>query len=236
MMKKAVLFDYDDTLENFAPAEAVADVFIAEQIQKHYDIAPRDFLKEYNNVKVNRIHKGSQSEEYSRILWITEVLSELGKRPEYGVVDSIVEGYWRVIAKEAKLFPNTITVLNKLGKKYKLAMISDSDGHKRIKDERLKKIGITKYFDLIVTSDDTGYDKPDKRVFLYTCDKLGVHPKECIMVGDSPKRDLMTPKRLGMTTVWTTECLRRDAPQKWVDYEISEIGELWGIIELITKK
>ena len=52
--------------------------------------------------------------------------------------------------------------------------------------KQVNMAGLDKYFDVIVTGDDITKGKPDPEIFLKAANKLGVLPKECIVVEDSP--------------------------------------------------
>ncbi|MFH1072793.1 MAG: HAD family hydrolase [Nanoarchaeota archaeon] len=234
MKVTTVIFDYDNTLEEWLPYEAEVDVLIAKKLAKKYKISERDFLREFNTIKKARLHQKASPEEYSRILWITETLARLDIKGDYTYIDEVVEYYWKMIMKKTKLFPNSKKVLETLKKKkYTLVLLSDSDGHRGIKVERVKKIGIHKYFDLVFTSDDSGVNKPDKKNYEMICQKLGVQPRECMMVGDVPMKDLSSPKKMGMTTVWFQGTLPTMTTYPYVDYTITDIIELLDILEKI---
>ncbi|MFH1916985.1 MAG: HAD family hydrolase [Nanoarchaeota archaeon] len=236
MKYKAVIFDFDNTLEDFLSAESLADVHLAGLVAKEYGLEPRDFLRTFNELKMKRVHANSRVEEYSRILWVSETLALMGMEGDYDFIDRCVDAYWKVIEKEARLYPNAKKVLSALKKKYKLGMITDSDGNVQVKTSRLKKIGVMPFFDAIVTSDETGFTKPYLENFSLLCKKLKVDPKNCVMVGDSASRDLAPAKKLGMVTIWTKQSLRRDSTYLWVDYEIADIGEVPGIVEGLEKR
>jgi HAD superfamily hydrolase (TIGR01549 family) len=229
---KAVIFDFDNTLEDFMTAEAEADARLAKKIEQKFKVPAKDFLARLNILKPRRIHKDNRSEEFSRILWTSEILAWLHVEPDYDIINAAVDEYWEVIMKKAKLFPKTKMILTELQKKYKTGMVSDCDGNPIVKQERLKRIGILPFMDAIVVSDETGYNKPHPDNFKLACKKLGVTAKECVMVGDSPIRDLSSSKKLGMTTVWNKQLITTSISYPFVDYEIKDIGE---ILELVTK-
>ena len=81
----------------------------------------------------------------------------------------------------------------------KLAILSDAP---RIQAWlRLAAMGLHQEFDVVVTFDDVKRKKPAPEPFLLALKKLKVKPREAVMVGDSPQRDIATAQRLGMTTV-----------------------------------
>ena len=56
-------------------------------------------------------------------------------------------------------------------------------------------------FDVFVNSAQEGVKKPDPKIYLLTCKKLGVNPSECIFMDDAFE-NIQTAQDLGMTTVW----------------------------------
>lgn len=58
---------------------------------------------------------------------------------------------------------------------------------------------LEKYFDVIITPEDTTHHKPHEEPVLVACEKLGVKPSEAIMVGDS-HNDILSGKNAGALT------------------------------------
>ncbi len=65
----------------------------------------------------------------------------------------------------------------------------------------LGKLGILRFFDVIVFSDEAGCRKPDKRIFDIALRELGSQPSDTIHVGDNPEADVWGAKRAGMRAV-----------------------------------
>ncbi|TWU45918.1 Fructose-1-phosphate phosphatase YqaB [Novipirellula aureliae] len=61
-----------------------------------------------------------------------------------------------------------------------------SGGDQQGVSAQLEQIGMRKYFEVIVTAEDTELHKPHPDVFLETARRLGVEPKNCIVFEDSP--------------------------------------------------
>jgi pyrophosphatase PpaX len=49
-----------------------------------------------------------------------------------------------------------------------------------------ERLGIERYFDVVVTSDDTTAHKPDPAPILFALERLGARPEDAAYVGDSP--------------------------------------------------
>jgi epoxide hydrolase-like predicted phosphatase len=56
------------------------------------------------------------------------------------------------------------------------------------------------YFDVYVESAVVGMRKPDPRIFLLACEKLGVQPAEAVFLDDIGS-NLKSARELGMTTI-----------------------------------
>jgi len=64
--------------------------------------------------------------------------------------------------------------------------------------ELLQKLGILKFFDATVFSDQAGCRKPDKRIFDLAARELGAQLDNTIHVGDNPEADVWGAKQAGM--------------------------------------
>lgn len=61
---------------------------------------------------------------------------------------------------------------------------------------------LTSYFDHIVISGDFGRGKPDPAIFEYAVSLLGISAEEGIMVGDKLTTDILGSGRIGMDNIW----------------------------------
>ena len=66
-------------------------------------------------------------------------------------------------------------------------------------------LGLSSYFDAVAFSCDRGRAKPEPRMYLDLCRELGAEPHQVLMVGDSLRNDVTTPRRLGMRSLRVTD-------------------------------
>ena len=92
-----------------------------------------------------------------------------------------------------------IKIIDYLSKKYDLYVISN--WFTKTQTERLKKMGVAKYFKNIIGA-DINYFKPDKRVFDVILKDY--EPENCISIGDTLENDVILPLKLGMNAIWKT--------------------------------
>ena len=83
--------------------------------------------------------------------------------------------------------------------KYRIALISNFYGNV---EAVLSEFGLRGYFELVVESASVGYSKPDKRLYEYCLEHLGLKGEECLMIGDSYPKDIVPAKKLGFRTIW----------------------------------
>lgn len=72
-----------------------------------------------------------------------------------------------------------------LKSKFKIALLSNVRGRARL-DELFDPGELDELFDVVVASGDIGIIKPERAIYEYTAEKLGVAPDECIMIDDRP--------------------------------------------------
>ncbi len=62
-------------------------------------------------------------------------------------------------------------------------------------------------FELVTDYDNSHYCKPNPKYYIEICEKLGVSPKECLMVGNNTKEDIWAAQQTGMDTYLVTDCI-----------------------------
>jgi putative hydrolase of the HAD superfamily len=219
-MIKAIIFDLDNTLIDFMKmkrlcCEAAMDAMISAGLK----------IDKEKGLKVMFQLYSQYGFEYQKIFEV--FLKKVLGRIDYGIMASGIVAYRRV--KEGLLYPypNVIPTLNKLKKKYKLAILSDAPKFQAW--IRLAAMEIQNKFDIVVTFDDTKVRKPSSKPFNYVLKKLKLKPIECIMVGDSLKRDIAPAKRLGFKTVFAKYGEDKEKAGVKPDYIINDIKSLLKI-------
>lgn len=121
---------------------------------------------------------------------------------------AIAEVYWNYHNNHPEdirgVFPTVEEALRALkAKGVKLGIVTS--GFNGTCSRELESLGIRDLFDAIVGADDVTESKPHPQPALICCERLGVEPREVLMVGDS-KHDIACGNRAGCTTAmvsWT---------------------------------
>ena len=101
------------------------------------------------------------------------------------------------IPKKYEKFKKLWNLLPKLTKKYKLAIINNGNS---LADKHLRKEFDFGVFDVFINSAKEGVKKPDPKIYLLTCERLGVKPENCLFMDDLPE-NIKTAKKLKMKTI-----------------------------------
>lgn len=96
---------------------------------------------------------------------------------------------WEVVPQEVP------EVLQALRGRFPLGVISNSNGTVR---EKLRRVGLAGYFDLIVDSHEEGVEKPDPRLFQIALERSGAAPGRSVHVGDLYHVDVVGARAAGM--------------------------------------
>ncbi|OGI12286.1 hypothetical protein A3K64_03100 [Candidatus Micrarchaeota archaeon RBG_16_36_9] len=219
-MIKAIIFDLDNTLIDFMrmkklSCEAAMDAMISAGLE----------IEKKKGLKIMFDLYFQYGLEYQKIFQV--FLRKVLGRIDYGIMASGIVAYKRV--KEGLLYPypNVVPTLNQLKKSYKLVILTDAP---RIQAWiRLAAMNIQDKFDFVITFDDTKTKKTGNKPFLFALKKLKLRPEECMMVGDSLRRDLSTAKKLGFKTAFAKYGEDQESARVKPDFIINNIKELLEI-------
>jgi len=129
-------------------------------------------------------------------LFYSHLLPELGVHND-ALRDTLVNAT-RVSANWCDIRPGTRETLQRLGRRYPLAVISNADG--KIADV-LNRCGIADCFQQIIDSGLVGYEKPHPAIFEAALHTMNVSPEQSLYVGDVFSVDYAGATRAGMQAI-----------------------------------
>jgi putative hydrolase of the HAD superfamily len=91
--------------------------------------------------------------------------------------------------------PEVPAALERLRGRVRMAVVSNANGTVRAK---LARVGLARYFELIVDSHEEGIEKPDPRIFARTLERMGVPAAEAAYVGDLYHVDVVGAAAAGL--------------------------------------
>jgi len=113
---------------------------------------------------------------------------------------------------------------------YNMGIVTDAQS--RDATLRLEKTGLFEFFCCMVSYDMVKVKKPDPEPFLLALEMLNAGPRETVLVGDSPRRDIEPCRNLGIRTVYARygDRFSRDRTMVAADYCIDSLRDLPEIL------
>ncbi|WP_223701806.1 HAD family hydrolase [Sutcliffiella deserti] len=199
-----IFFDIDGTLLDYdnAEREGILDFF-----RIHHSIFP---FTEQQSIEIwkhlsNHYFEKFLSKELSFQEQKRARMMELFKKVEIKLTnqeaDDKFEIYLSLYKKNWKPYPDVKEALDELKQLgYPLGVISNGDYQQQV--EKLKSMGLEKYFTCVITSSEAGAAKPDKAIFLEACSRANTSIERSFYVGDLLDTDALGSQMAGMTGIW----------------------------------
>lgn len=220
-MLKGVIFDLDDTLYDYQTANKIAEDYILMYMADQYQLDNKVVKEAVNHGK--RMTKQLLTEgaaQHSRLLYYQHALEVLEVNP-VGKAWRLECLFWDKFLDRIELYSGVKDVLDWLKEKnIKIGICTDLTAG--IQHQKLIKLGLDKYVDALVTSEEIGYEKPDKRMFQQVLDKLKLEKNDVVMVGDSWDKDVQGAVAMGIKSIWKQNNgngLLQDGIWKFANYQ-----------------
>ncbi len=201
-MIKAVFFDFYNTLVGYAPPREQIEADILKEFGMEVNpealvrpiLAADEFL--YQEHARYSLSKRSKEETMSLYLqYHGIILKEAGLEASQEIIADILNK-WMHADLKVVLFDDVAPVLTQLRERgLILGMISNVD---RDITPLYQKLGLSTWLQLVVTSQDTGFSKPDPGIFQAALKQAKVKPSEAIYVGDQYQYDVVGANGAGM--------------------------------------
>ena len=199
MNSKTFLLDLDNTLYDYKTAHEPAKSALCEKISELFQIENNLVWNSYESArkKVNTYLSGTAS-SHNRLLYIQNMFEELGI-PYSQEVRNLSKYYWDIFLLNTELFPGVLDFFKKVSGA-KVGLVTDLTAD--IQFLKLERLGLVSLFDAIVTSEESGREKPHPYNFQLALLKLGSKLEDTIMIGDDFEKDILGASNLGMKTIW----------------------------------
>ena len=135
--------------------------------------------------------------------------------------------YLKLFEDNWSVFDDVYTVLEKIyNMGYKLCVISNGDLSQQT--DKLKRTDIYKFFEIITTSSEYEYSKPNPKLYETIIERFNINKDEMLMVGDQVEKDVGPCLSIGIDAIW----LNRKGKEYSGDVkEIRNLNELFDYIK-----
>ena len=233
MTYETLFVDLDDTLYPYPECnEAGKRAAWKEARELGYDLDREAFGALYHEARreVKRELVGTAS-AHERFLYFKRAIQiHTGTHSARDAL-ALGETYWGTYVETMELFDGveeTLAELHDAG--VEIAVVSNLTT--RLPLEKIAHLGIEPYLDLVVTSEETGREKPSSVMFTLPLAQLDRRPSEAVMVGNSVASDVEGANAVGLTTVLFNAEEDPDdlAGHQQPDHHVEEFSQLREVV------
>jgi len=199
---KAIFFDFYQTLVGYdPPREEIESAILKdngisikpEVLQVPFSSADAFFHKESARRPFSKMPPDEQKKLFFK--YQTLLLSEAGIKPTTELVKDIITK-WHGYGFKLVLFDDVMPTIKELnGDGVTLGLISNIE---REINPLLDELGLSGLLEVVTTSLEAGYAKPNPEIFRAALEKGKVKPQEAIFVGDQYQIDVLGSRAVGM--------------------------------------
>lgn len=224
-----IFFDLDITLIDVKKAQyaAIEDLYkiynFADRVDVKSFIAKWDELTDFHYAFYTRKEITYEEQRNRRIIDLFAIYNmKLDKKPL-----EIYDIYLESFEKNWCLFNDVYDVIVKLyNLGYKLGVISNGDLSQQ--SDKLKKTGIYDFFDIVTTSSEYEYSKPDTRLYESIINRFNIDKEKMIMIGDQVEKDVLPCLSIGIDGIWLN---RKNKENNYNVKEIKNLNEIFNYLK-----
>lgn len=193
---RALTLDLDDTLWPIAPAIRRAEAVLHGWLREHAPATAASFdieaLRMLRDDVARRHPDRAHDFTWVRLESVRRALAHAGDDPT--LAEPAFEAFFAA-RHEVELYPEVLAALERLARVYPLFAISNGNAD-------LARCGLQPPFRGALSAREFGIGKPDRRIFLEACRRLGREPHEVLHVGDDLEADVLGARAAGLQAFW----------------------------------
>jgi putative hydrolase of the HAD superfamily len=231
-----VLFDIDDTLVDTRGAFGVALAAVAErylpdvtverhpEVLAHWRADPGGHYSRYTRGEATYREQRIARANMMHAAFGGPTLDDAGFDAWDALFEEAFRGAWEAHDDAPDMVKELIAAGVAVG-----ALSNASVAYQTLK---LERVGLADTVPMLVGVDSLGFGKPDPRVFVEACRRLGTDPARTAYVGDELDVDAVAARGAGLTGVWLDRPGPRRVPVSDEEVEASGVVVVHGLAEL----
>jgi HAD superfamily hydrolase (TIGR01662 family) len=169
-----------------------------------FNMDKQQFLEAYAKAHEKyRLIRYGELREVTNAVWVAETLCHLGFKVEADDtrMRAALNVFFQDYVDSLEPRPFAKEFLRKAKENCKLGLISNFT-YAPVVYCSLRKLGLSRFFNVILVSGDCGWRKPHGNIFTNALKRLQVEAQETVYIGDCPNEDIKGAKQAGMRTVF----------------------------------
>ena len=227
-MIRVILWDIDDTLLDFhaAEREAIKKLFVQFRLGECTD----EMLKKYsaiNRMYWKRLELGELTKPQILVGRFKDFFESEGL--DARLAQKFNEAYQVSLGDTIVYWDDSYNIVKSLRGKVKQYAVSN--GTIIAQTKKLRLSGLGELMDGIFLSEQLGVEKPNVEFFDKVFEAIGWGDKsEILIVGDSLSSDIRGGNNAGIKTCWYNPAKAQATQELRIDYEITDLHEIYDII------
>jgi HAD superfamily hydrolase (TIGR01549 family) len=229
----AVFFDLDNTLYPYQSAHEAGMTAVRKKASRTIGAGQLEFDEAFAKARTETKNQlGTAASSHSRLLYFQRTLEHLGLRSQALLSLEFEQAYWGSFLSVVELREGVLDFLNQLARASVPKLIV-TDLTAQIQFRKLVFLDLDQRFEYVVTSEESGADKPGRSSFDIALSKLSIHtetqtPGSAIwMIGDNLTADIEGAKNaIDATTLALKSEISNQANHESIDMIFDSFRDL----------
>lgn len=223
MRYKAILFDVDDTLLDFQTGNHNAVNQLMDELG-YYDPDRYDQYEAVNLKCWAELEAGLLTQSQ---LKVARFVRFFDRYPVQGDPRWAAERFVTLLGQQSILMPHALETVRQIAQKLPVAIVTN--GITDIQRSRMALSPLKDYVTEVVISEAVGVSKPRPGIFTIALERLGVKPRDALMVGDGVNSDIRGANNAGIDACWFNPAGKTLPEGVHAEYQISDIRQCVAI-------
>jgi putative hydrolase of the HAD superfamily len=189
-----VLIDFDNTLYAYPPCHAAGIAAVHSVVVDVLGLSIAEFDRCFSDARTEiKARLAGTGASHNRVLYFQRALERAGLATRPFEALQLEQAYWRAYLDAVQLFPHAVDFLDDL-RLSDIPLVVVTDLVADIQLRKLVALGLDAHIDWLVSSEESGHEKPHPASFELALAKLGGIEGPIWMIGDNHDCDLVGAK------------------------------------------
>jgi HAD superfamily hydrolase (TIGR01549 family) len=188
MFYKGIIFDLDNTIYDYNYCHNIALESVFTIINKKFNIDIKLLNDSYNKISsFLKFDLNNTASSHNKFIYFKKLFEKFNLNLD--LLNITNQTYWDTFLNNMKCYDHLIEFI-KWNKNLNIKIGILTDYQLEYQIIKLKQLNLTKYIDVILTSEEIGIEKPSNYPFLSILNKMNLKYHQVIMIGDNYEKDI----------------------------------------------